>query len=259
MALTWSGRRQLYIFAIVAGVLLIFGYIFIIPSKAGPTCFDAKQNGDEEGIDCGGSCYLLCPFQAGNLAVKWARAFPVTDSVYNALAYVENQNPDSGVESISYEFKFYDEKNVFVTSRQGSTFIGPAGRFMVFEPRINAGNRQIKKTFFSFTQNPIWVKLDSRFATFPLSARDIKLSNTESSPKIEASISNDSIYDIRDLDVVAIVYGADQNAITVSKTYLESLAKNSKAQVFFTWPSAFSEKNPRIDIVPILNPFKFNF
>lgn len=260
MALTWSGKRQLIVSSIGGAVILFFLYSIISPSfKTPASCFDGKQNGSELGLDCGGSCALLCPFQGKNIIIRWARSFPVTYNIYNAVAYVENQNVNSAVKSISYEFKFYDKDNVFITSRTGQTFIGPIGKFLIFEPSIDVGNRPVAKTLFAFTASPQWITIDKRASTFPLFVRDVKLSDSSTSPKIEAQIANDSIYKVSDLNVVALIYDKDGNVITTSKTYLESVDKNSSQTVFFTWPQSFGVDVSRIEVFPDLNPFKINF
>ena len=76
MALGWAQRRKFlyYTVAIIIGaVFLIFVYesLFTAP----PTCFDKKQNGNEIGVDCGGSCSLVCPSATRAPAVLWARAY----------------------------------------------------------------------------------------------------------------------------------------------------------------------------------------
>lgn len=260
MALTWSGKRQLVVSSIGGVVILIFLFFIIAPYfKTPPSCFDGQQNGTELGIDCGGSCALLCPFQGKNIIVRWFRPFAVTDNIYNAVAYVENPNVGSAVKSISYEFKFYDKDDVFITSRTGQTFIGSIGKFLIFEPSVDVGNRPIAKTLFSFTETPKWIVIDKRASTFPLFVRNVKLSDPQSTPRIEAQIANDSIYKVSDLDLVALIYNKDGNVIATSKTYLESVDKNSSAPVFFTWPRTFSEDVGRIEVFPDLNPFKINF
>lgn len=260
MALTWSGKRQLIISSIGGVFILFFLYLLVSPYfKTPASCFDGRQNGTELGLDCGGSCALLCPFQGKNIIVRWARSFIVTDNIYNAVAYVENQNVDSAVESISYEFKLYDKDNVFISSRKGQTFIGPLGKFLIFEPSVDVGNRPVAKTLFSFTSTPEWTVIDKRVSTYPLFVRDVKLSESSSGPKIEANIVNDSIYKISDLDVVALIYDKDGNVIATSKTYLESVDKNSSEAVFFTWPSPFEAEVGRMEVFPDINPFKINF
>ena len=259
MALSWRSKKQITYISIVVGVILIFIYrSFVAPAlNVGPTCFDGIQNADEQGADCGGSCQKLCSFQTNTLLIRFARAFPVTSSVYNAMAYVDNQNAGSAVRKIAYEFRVYDDAGVFIISRAGESFIGPVGRFVIFEPSLNVGNRIPAKTLFKFTQIPVWEKIDKRFETFPASVRDKKLSNLDSTPKLSAVVSNDSIYDLSNLPVIAILYDKDGNALAASRTFLDQLTKNSTAPVYFTWPEPFEEQIFSTDIFPEINPFSF--
>ena len=123
---SWSTRRKsLYII----GTMLVFLFALALPvwfvTYKAPSCTDGLKNQGELGIDCGGPCSLLCKAHALDPIVRWQRAFKVKDGVYNALAYVENPNLDSGVRKISYRFKLYDSGNLLIYERQGSTFIPP--------------------------------------------------------------------------------------------------------------------------------------
>jgi hypothetical protein len=260
MALSWRSKKQLTYLSIVLGVILIFVYrSFIAPVlSVAPTCFDGKQNGNEQGLDCGGPCQKVCPFQSNALLLRWARVFKVTPSIYNAMAYVDNQNPGSAIRKIAYEFRVYDDRGIFITSRTGESFIGPVGRFVIFEPSLSVGNRVPAKTLFKFIEAPVWEKIDRRFETFPLSVRDKKISNPESAPKLEATVANDSIYDLTNIPVIAILYDKDGNALGASRTFLDKLPKNSTEPVYFTWPEGFTTTILSTDIFPEINPFSIN-
>ena len=257
MALSWRAKKQITYLSIVLAVILIFVYrSFISPIlSTEPTCFDGKQNGAEQGPDCGGPCARLCSSEANTLLLRWARVFPVTSSIFNAVAYVDNQNSGSAIRKIAYEFRVYDDKGVFITSRTGTSFIGPVGRFIIFEPSLKVGNRIPAKTLFKFIETPVWEKIDKRFETFPVFVRDKDLSNPESAPKLTAIIVNDSIYNLSNIPVVAILYDAEGNALAGSRTYLDQLSKNSTEPVFFTWPEPFKDQIFSIDIFPEINPF----
>lgn len=114
----WALKRKSFYFAIVVVGFLVWFFVSILPRfRVAPTCFDGLQNGNESGIDCGGSCSRYCDAIAVPLVFKWARSFEVVPGRYNALAIVENQNSGAGVMSIPYEFKLYDENNIFITRR----------------------------------------------------------------------------------------------------------------------------------------------
>src|SRR3989344_7618543 len=139
--MTWAFKRQFFYVLILVVFFSAFGFFIIYPSlKQTPSCFDRKQNGEETGVDCGGSCIKACLAQVDPLSIIWARAFRVIPGRYNAVAYLENHNENTVVNKINYRFDFTDANNVFIGKREGSTFVPPSGRFAIFEPGIDIGN-----------------------------------------------------------------------------------------------------------------------
>ncbi len=258
--LAWSSKRKLlYIggFALLLAVI-IFSYLYPRLNKA-PTCMDGKQNGDELGVDCGGTCQAACLFQANDLIVRWTKAFPVSDGVYSLVAYAENQNSGVGVQNIPYEFKVYDADNVFIARRTGTTFIGPNSKVPILEAGVNAGNRIPKRVAFTFLQEPRWIQADPKTEALSIYVSDIKLLDPSGTPRLEAKFVNNSIYDVRNVPIAVIIYDAEGNAIAASKTLVEDLPKGGVKNLFFMWPSPFAAKVERIEVVPRLNVFEIDF
>lgn len=258
MSLSWSTRRKIFYFSIIFGAIVIALIILIYPYfNREPTCFDNKMNGTESGIDCGGACQKVCTAEALQLVTLWVRAFEVTPGKYNVMAYIENQNRESGIPMMSYEFKLYDEDNIFIGRTAGSTFVTSNDRTAIFAPGIETGNRVPARVAFTFTSVPTWIKINrDQKNSLAVSAEDQILSNPLSTPKLEAQIVNKTLNEIKNLDVYAILYDANNNVMTVSKTLIEVLAKNSKSPVVFTWPKPLAERPTRIDIFPQVNVFE---
>lgn len=260
MALSWGAKRQMFYFGIVFLAVVIAILILIWPMlNREPTCFDGKMNGAESGLDCGGGCAKVCTPEALQLVTLWARAFKVVDGKYNLMAYVENQNRESGIPLMSYEFKVYDENNIFIGRQSGSTFVTSNDRTAIFEAGIETGNRVPERVSFEFTSVPTWIKINrDQKNALAVSADDKVLSNPLSTPKLEAYIVNKTLNEIKDLDVFAVLYDEAGNVITVSKTLIELLPKNDKVPVVFTWPEPLSARPTRIDIFPQVNVFELN-
>lgn len=258
MSLVWSSKRKLgylagFLFAIFVIVTIVIWPYF----NREPTCFDRKQNGDETGIDCGGSCLLSCTAENYRLVTLWSRAFPVTGGNYNLMAYIENQNRESGISKINYEFRAYDQENIFLGRREGSTFISSNDRTAIFEGGIEAGNRVPSRVDFTFTSAPVWIKVNrDQKNALAVSAEDKVVSNIFESPKVTANIVNKTLNNIENLDVFIVLYDEEGNVMNVSKTFVQNLPKNSKVPVVFTWPEPL-EKNPSVvDIFPQVNIFE---
>jgi hypothetical protein len=239
---------------LIAIILAYFVYENFI--KTTPTCFDGVQNQDEHGIDCGGICTKVCTSEAKTIVPVWSRVFTTAGDVHSVVAYVENQNPTAGVKKIDYEFRVYDDQNILAGEPiTGSTFIGPNDKTAIYASPIKTGNRIPKNVFFKFTSAPDWITTASQYNTPQLSTANTIMTDTSTSPKLSADVINSTLYDYRKIEVVAILYGADGNALNASTTYIEYLPQQTTQKVYFTWPQPFSTPVTRIEIIPRLNPF----
>ncbi len=256
--MSWNSNRQSKYFFGVLFFILMVGFLFLRPILfKEPTCFDTKKNGDETGVDCGGSCALFCTEEAKNISVKWARAFKVVDGRYNVAAYIENQNTDAVVKEIGYIFKVYDNENRFIVERVGKTYISASGAMVVFEPGlITGGNREPAFVRFEFIGEPVWYRE-------PLFAKDVSLVVTEDPefidqttvPKLTATIVNKSFQKPKDVDVYAVLYDENENALAVSKTVLSEIERNSSTQANFSWFLPIEGIVVRKEIITNFDPF----
>ena len=113
--MTWALKWQIFYTGVLILVIAVFGFLIIAPTfTKAPTCGDNKQNGDEVGIDCGGSCARACLSQVDAISVLWARSFKVIEGRYNAVAYLENHNKNTAIDKINYRFRFADKNNIYI-------------------------------------------------------------------------------------------------------------------------------------------------
>jgi hypothetical protein len=106
--MSWASRRQFQYIGGLVAFLAIIALIIAWPTiTRKPTCTDGKQNGGENGVDCGGSCQKICNADVSEPIVLWSRAFPVTGNIYNLVSFVENRNKEAAVMQVSYEFRIY--------------------------------------------------------------------------------------------------------------------------------------------------------
>src|SRR3989344_7111281 len=105
--MTWAFKRQIFYILVFIVFVGVFGFLIFSPNlNKAPSCIDNKQNGNETGIDCGGSCAKACLTQVDQVSVLWARAFKVVSGHYNAIAYLENHNKNTAINKINYRFRF---------------------------------------------------------------------------------------------------------------------------------------------------------
>lgn len=248
--MSWSSRRQTMILSVIFLIVIVpigiwlFGVLYNPPS-----CFDDRRNGDEEGIDCGGSCVLLCRAASADPIVVWSRFFEIGPGFYNVMAYVENPNPDAGIDAIPYTFKLYNQENILLVERSGVAKVKPRSITPILETGVFTDQLKPSYVEFSFDREFIWERRESQENWVSVVGEQILFEDSQ--PRVTASLKSSSVLPIRNLDAVVIVYDALGNGLGVSKTRIDVLPKGSQKPVYFTWPQPFVRKAARIEIIPI--------
>lgn len=251
--MSWASRRKSIYFSLFAVFLVLFvGVPLFLTFYKAPTCSDGKQNQRELGIDCSGPCPKICASQFLNPIIIWTRALRVTPNIYNVLAYVENPNLDGAARNVSYIFRLYDNASILITERRGSTYLLPHQKIPIFENAIKVGERVPTRVTFEWAAPIPWEK--SQSGGNMLVVINKVLSKETTTPRLDAVIENRSISEIREVDVVAIVYDTNDNALAFSKTIIDIIPKNDRVSATFTWPEKFLKTTSRIEIVPLIRP-----
>jgi len=233
----WARKRQSTIIMYVILTLLLLATIgYFRFGYNPPTCFDGEKNGVEEGVDCGGTCQLVCPFKASKPNIEWARAFEIAPGLYNFASSIENPNFSVGAET-EYVFRAYNKDNIQIAEVFGKTPLYPTEKKVIFEPSVDTGERRISRTFMEFIGSPNWYEIPKVVKNVIF--KDYVLEDTETSPKLQAKIFNTSVKTIRDVVVTAVLYDENENIMQVSQTYVEAVPADGEAVAFFTWRKPF--------------------
>lgn len=252
--MSWASRRRA---AYTSGTILFFALLIGIPAfywyiNIPETCSDGIQNGNETGIDKGGSCPLLDERLLSPHAILWAREFPVRDGTYNVIAYVENPNDGAGVARVPYRFRLYDARNVLVAEREGATYLMPGTVTPIFEGAIDTGSRTVARTYLEFTAPLVWVRMTD--STLPIEIESREVTDANSAPRLIAVVRNTSVVDLHDVEFVASIFDTVGNAFAGSSTFIPLLREGEQKEIVFTWPDRFTYVPGRIDVLPSAPP-----
>lgn len=254
----WSARRKSIIFLIVLALLLIIvgipAYFF---SQNKPNCANKVQDGDETGVDCGGSCQLLCVPEILPLITKGdARLLKIATSTYEIVVVVENPNVNGEVKRAPYAFAVYSG-----TSRQPlkvfekETYVGRASTFALFEGPFQLEDEGPFRVVFEWGKNLKWEKSS---ATKPIIAvEDLNLILASSAnPRLEAKLTNRSQKDERNIEAIAVLSDSAGNIMAAGKTFVDVLSAGQSAPIVFAWPGPFGSEAVTIRIIPHVLPDK---
>lgn len=226
-------RRMQYLAGLFIFFLLVGTGLYFVYWNEEPTCFDGSRNGEERGVDCGGSCDRVCTADVLPLSVQWAESFKIVDGQYNAVAYIENRNRTVGTPRLSYVFKLYDEDGLIV-ERKGQTPVPIDGLYPLFEGKILTGNRIPTRTEIEFADDAIWLQGTAGAEQFSLISR--VLTGADSMPRLIAELRNEDLFEAQDIEIVATIFDKRKNPLTASKTVVEYFPGRTTQSVVFTWP-----------------------
>jgi hypothetical protein len=247
--MSWAQRRKTtYVVSFLSVILMILVAIFFAYFNKKPTCFDGIKNQGEQGIDCGGTCTILCRAQYVDPSVLWTRWSKVLSSGrYNVLAYAQNPNIGVGTFQASYTVKIYDRDNILLFSKSGVTYIPPTPYFTVFEDGINIADKVPARIVFQFGTNFVWQKIENKENGLTTVSKSVV--NEDTAPKVLATIKNITLVPIQNIESTAILYDVNDNAIAFSRTITDSIDPGTTADIVFTWPETFSVPVYKVDIL----------
>lgn len=230
----WAFKRRVeygsYLFLIIAVVVTtVYFSKFYTPNS----CFDATQNNDERGVDCGGSCVRICPFDVTPLQVVWAKSFMVFPDQYNSVAYIENKNLVASTPELRYTFRLYGE-NGLITERSDSTIVPPDSVYPIFEGGIKTNGEEVIRTEIELEEPELW--LPATIGRDQFVTKDIDLVNADGTPRLNVTLNNTELTEAKDVLVVATIFDAAGNPLTASQTFVDVFAPRSDEQLVFTWP-----------------------
>jgi hypothetical protein len=253
----WSRTRKRIILLIVFSFLAILVAVpFFLLVYEKPTCMDNKRNGDETGVDCGGSCQRLCTPEALPLILKGdPRVLIIAPNTYEIVGLVGNPNPGAEIYRAKYTVKIYDSVSALpIKTIDGSAHI-PKGRTVALFEGPFTLPAEVAPTRATLEWQEM--SLDFRKTEVPepeIEVFDLELANSSSSPRLTAKVENLSLGNVSNIDFVALISDAGGNIFAASKTYIDSLEAGETADIFFAWPRPFSKQAANTQIIERVLP-----
>lgn len=236
----WAiGRRIQYGIGFVAFWYLIGMLVYFINFYQPPSCFDSVANGNETGVDCGGSCVRICAAEVLPPRVEWVKSFEITPGQYNAVAYVENQNQTAATPELRYTFQFFNQ-DTLVAERSGVSVLPPNSIYPIFEGRVfTESGEPVTETRIIIEPADLW--LPASIGRDQFRSTDINLTNADVRPRLDVVIENTKLSLAEDVEVVATVFSENGQPVTASQTFIDRIEPRSSKDIVFTWPGSIAK------------------
>jgi hypothetical protein len=250
--MSWAGRRKALIIIVGSAVVLAalavlsFGIFYDTP-----TCTDRKQNQDEAGVDCGGSCSRLCSSQVKSApVVLWVQVVEPEEGRADVIAYVENRNVDASSRKAPFRLEVFDASGGQVAEKSITVDLPPRTTVPVYIPNAAPQGSGATRAFLTYdAAKAVWMKATDDERTEPTVEDVVILEGAE--PRITAKLVNPLASPMRSITLIATIFDPSGNAMAASQTIVPVLPAQGSSPVIFTWPAAFSAPAARVEIRPV--------
>ncbi len=241
--------KRIVILCVYLAIFLSIAGCMYWTNRPPASCFDGRQNQNEEGVDCGGVC-AACeePIKPEKMDITSTAVMRGGPGVYDVVAEVSNPNPLLGASRFYYTITLYDGSNQRVAQRAGTSLILPQQDRFVAELNISS-SVEPKKVSMEISDVE-WVRFEN------IVDPDFIVSG-ESYGKVQAGIDfaeafgvvhNRSPYDFAAVDALVILRNEIGQPIAVNKTRIGAFRAFEQRDFRLNWTYPFDGVISDIDI-----------
>lgn len=249
----WDTRRKIiyaFVTLFVTATCLVFLFRGVLFPE--PTCFDGQRNGFEIGVDCGGECVLRCREEVYPLSVVWSSAVKSSEFTYDLVGLVSNKNIDNASMFLGYTFTAYSSKGEVLDRLSGTTTPPLDGEFPIIVQNVTLSEEPNHVVLTLNDTQHFKVKENPASPTVSITNKTYEAGKT---PRVYAQIKNTKQFEVRDLEVRAILLNERGNVFAAGRTFVPRLLGEESQQLVFIWKNSFETPPARVLIYPIFNPF----
>lgn len=225
-------------------LLLIIGGIWFFYLKPAPSCTDNKQNQNEVGIDCGGSC-VPCEVKNLNLVTEELVIIPASETQATLLAKVRNPSQNFTAE---FYYKFELDKLISNPSAQGLSgkkILAPGETKFIVAPGLTVDAGAVRNINLNITDLN-WV--DDRSTPLNISVNaETKFDENMAAIVITGILSNNSSVNLPRVNLTAILFDKAGDTLDASITRLEKVEAFSQRQFTIFFPPAYKGLTDDLD------------
>jgi hypothetical protein len=241
---------------IIASIFLSFNAIVILSVyflflKPVETCFDGKENQDEQGIDCGGICALACVevVTGRDFEQKEVAFVPAGNGRYDVLAKIYNSNDTIGATAFSYTFELLDKSGQVLATRTGTNYILPQETKTILELNLVTSSQpsraQLRVTGVT------WERLSGYRERPAVNIYEKRYGLTTAGfgySEAFGLLSNESPYDFRSIIVKVILRDSAGRPVAMNTHEMRTVTAKESRDFKLVWPLPFAGEVAEIDM-----------
>lgn len=243
--------KRLTIIAVYFLIFFVLGTGGYLAFKPQPSCFDGKQNQNEEDIDCGGICTLACVEEViGNdLLVREITFIQTGEGKYDIVARIFNPNNDIGAGRFRYALSLKDASGNEVARVGGMNFILPQETKSLLALNLESAALPTKAVIELSDFG--WQRLRGYQAKPELniySKRYVEQPDPTVFGAVTATLVNDSVYDFRTVELKVILRDAKGNPLAVNQSQMQTVTVGREQDIRLVFPEPFAGTVANVEI-----------
>ena len=191
------------------------------------------------------------------LRVLSTQLLNVSNNDYDLVAKVTNPNTDYGSADVEYSLIFYNTANTLLSPQSGTFYILPGQtKFILASPLkfsepISRAELAIKDVN--------WQKLsavgDASINLVPRSHNYVAVNRNGVFGKVGGSILNNSDFDLGQVDVLVLLYDANDRLLAANHTQIDTFLAKTTRGFELAWFTPFAGAVARVEVIPTTNLF----
>lgn len=237
-----SQKKRLVIIGVYLAIFLLVVLGVYYWQKPKPSCFDGKQNQNEEGLDCGGICAKKCEIVAQQNIVVLGAGFVDSGVANNIDVFGEISNPNQtlGSGSFQYQFTIENPAGSLIASYSDTGFILPGEKKYI--TKANLAVQDVPAKINLSIGKTQWTEANEFYEKPQLSVVYKNYNEISSGVGFfEATglVKNESPFNFSNIKIAVILKDANGGIVALNSTEMNTVASGENRDFRVYWPSRF--------------------
>jgi hypothetical protein len=236
-------KKTIILFIPISFLIILFLIKISFSLFPSATCFDGRMNGEEQGIDCGGSC-ISCD-------IKYAKEIEILSSdilsgekgFSQGVFKIRNSNQNLGGE-FKYKILVKGELGEELEEIFGESYIYPAVIKYLVEPKIDIDISLIKNLEIEVFEIE-WFESEFSprdfFNVFEYQVKTIEEADRPGYLEVLGRIANRTARDFNSVDLIILLYSKTGQLLNSAKTRIFDLKSGEINNFQYVWLNYFPE------------------
>ena len=235
------------IYALLLAVFITLFFIIFGPPPA--SCFDNIRNGQETGVDCGGTCRACIGDLQQPPLVRQVAFLPTVSGKVDLVAIIENPNASAGAAKVNYKFSLLDAGGRLIRAISNETrdedirfrdaiFLLPAATRPIIVPAVTVSAPVSRVNFEASVPADGWQTdsaiLPPHLFIKPQPGIQYNLP-TGAFANYKGLLTNDSSYELQAANIDVVVRNSAGEIVAVNRQEQTNLLPGRDQIVEFTW------------------------